>query len=245
MDPYWYLFLYALSTSHFFFLVSEVIKSPLYVSGWERYQAIYLLWLNSGSIAIVGISFAQVLTWMSMKNSYNSFRQLDDRIINSIANPLVQLMDKSQNNTIGEIFVGIYLMVLLLPIFFTHMISTMFIFIPITIIFACLWFGFMIWSGECRCHYRYNKCAKCPFYNRLSSISNPLAIIVLCRIIGTFSAIVVFQTFANYAAMFYSGMSWSDVIKNEFMNRDTRCYANAFINGLQVYNVGLAGLLLS
>ncbi len=40
-------------------------------------------------------------------------------------------------------------------------------------------------------------------------------------------------------------MSWAEAISAEWHNRNTDCYANALLNGLQAYSIGLAGSILS
>jgi hypothetical protein len=117
----------------------------------------------------------------------------------------------------------------LIIIYFTHMISSSIIFLPISSLIVLPWASTL---------YSINK-------GLMSRISYPLVIVISSRIFGTFLITIFLQTMTNCAAMFYGGMRWDKVIVNEFINRNTDCYANAFINGLQVYNVGLAGLLLS
>ncbi len=119
----------------------------------------------------------------------------------------------------------------LLPILITHVVSSQVIFIPLFLVILLI-YGPMFWWLRGEIHILFSK-------------FKLFSLLFFCRVIPSFLFLILFQTFTNFSIMFYSGESWAEVIKYEFLNRDTRCYANAFLNSLQVYNLGLAGLIFA
>jgi hypothetical protein len=254
-NAYMWLLLLAYSVFHFGFIVHEVFRSPLYSSGWQRFQAIYALWLNSGTMAVVAVTMTQFLTivasdfvdWDRIRplcSTNNSQPSSDDqrsrkpaiigdmRLI-SVVVPLLGILGEDFDNlAVGLTFLP---WALLLPPLFTMWVPSLVVFAPISMLFMLLWGGTIV---------------VCSILGKTLNIrtNKPLCTIITMtgRLIGSFLVIVIVQLWTNYAILFYSGnYSWPEVMSFEYRSRNVDCYVNALLNKLQLYNLGLAGVVLS
>jgi hypothetical protein len=142
MDPYYFLLVYFASVLHFFYIVYEVCTSPLYsdFSGWKKYEVLFALWLNSGSVEIHCFSAVQLLVGAFAKE-VGRFDEIksEDKVLESIATPLSALVDDEELAWWYHV-----IPVFLLPILITHIVSSSVIFIPLfLLIFLIL--GCVIW----------------------------------------------------------------------------------------------------
>lgn len=242
-DPYWFLLLYATSIAHFVYIAQHVTTSPLYATGWQRYEAVYMTWLNSGTIEVVGIYLTQCTTMVAILKWANATDEAArdrgaaplpkalESTIWSIAAPLVNLSNCSQEAA-AQVTVAMSLP--LLPYFFTHLIPGLIVFLPMLLLW-CFGFGLLAWFVK--------RGFDSPrlFQRRVRMVAS----VVVVRVAGTFLVVVSLQTFTNYMVLLGQGKRWDRVVVEEFSNRQTLCYANALLNQVGVYSAGLTGLLLS
>jgi hypothetical protein len=260
-DPVYYTILYISAIAHFVYIVVTVCTSSLYqdFSGWRKYETIYALWLNSGTIEVMCFIYGQFAvtafcgTEMEQRgkgvaslpyysgqfsnkmgapwvNWANAFSDVLDKISECCCRCCLCLTPVLAFHDCESALAAITAFPLfVLPIFFTHILPAWFIFIPVFLLILLVWLGlaFAAVRGWLR-----------PF-----GLILPMFVL---RVAGFMCVFIFFQTFTNYAIMFYSGeYSWDEVIKYEILHRSTNCYFNAFVNGLQGYNVALAGLVFS
>jgi hypothetical protein len=191
MDPYLFLLLYFASVLHFFYIVYEVCSSPLYsdFSGWKRYEVLFALWLNSGSVEIHCFSWVQLFLG-DFAVKFGKLEQIEGKhnVFQLIAAPLSALVDDKFATKAHLI------PVFLLPILITHIVSSVIIFIPLFLVIFVIYFGLILWwffkSGQVEVQFGKFKL---------------FSLLLIFRVIPSFLFLILFQTFTNFSIMFYSG----------------------------------------
>ena len=243
MDAYWFMLLYSLSIAHFIFIAVGVCNSPLHRTGWQQYEAIYLMWLNSGTVHVMAIGLAQFLCYAVMHrwwlDGWVRRADLEDRdtvaaartvmrTIDSIALPMTRL---EAGVGVAWLYAHGPLMLPLMPVLLTHVVPALVIFLPMFLPWlaaaSLLFFALVRHKGSYATHAR------------------TVCTVLVTRVAGSLAVVIAVQTAANYAALLYGGMRWDRVVSHEWAARSTACYLNALVNGLQMYVSGLVGLLLS
>lgn len=241
-DPSFFLFLFIAVHAHFIFLVYEVVAGETFpnMSGWKRYETIYALWLQSGTIEVLCFLYMQFpvavfLIEMAIQDFWEHrevARDLSRFLLERMLFPLSFVANERLEDAHYCSRAVTCIPVVLLPVVFTHVIAAVVIFFPIVILLVIVAFAALrLTATFTQGNYTLTWKVKFGF--------------LAYRVIFCFCVVVFIQTLTNYSIMFYGGMSWPDVIKNEFMNRNSECFANSFLNGIQTANVGLAGLILS
>lgn len=238
MDPMWYSMLVTATVVHFGYLAYEVTVSPLYAqsSHWQRYEALYLLWFNSGTLLTLLPFFSQLTTYFFFKKTAEDLHyKVADNQVEAVLFPLVGVPGDEIITCKHYLFAFVYgvAVALLLPPFVTHIIPCLIAFLPITlaaILISVIGFCFSLALSVCLPLQRWWVVA---------------LLAVACRATGTVATLVAFQTMANYAVLFYGGVRWDHAVSIDFTIRQTKCWANAFANNIEVYNVALVGLVLS
>lgn len=238
MDPYWWFVLYVVAVVHLVYLCYQVNIAVQFIGNedlWQRYEAVNLMWIYSGTVPVLTIWFAQLPTLMLIKNRGN--REVDkikflELLTMRIAFPFVYFRPEGETGLLKYVGAQILASLPLLPFFITHVVPGLFIFLPIAILIILAAKAFLVVVKN------LPQCIK-------DSMTAQVPFILLARIVGGTLSVFVFQTFGTYAVLFYRGDSWVDAISSEYAFRSTACYVNAFLNSLQPYDVGLIGLLLS
>jgi len=248
MNFYWYLVLYVFAMVHYVYLIYEVCQNPAVLGGWNKFLALHLLWFNSGTVDVLGIALAQMITGAACAWLLPGAGAADESVLASAAFSIIMPMASSyitkdlqeghytsRDNTYLKVAFA-HLIFFPLPL----LVPTLLMVIPMLVVFFPMTLAMiLIWTVIVRGLNRRKE--------TLKNLSLPsLAVIIfVSRIIGTFLISIMFQTAANYAVLFYSGLGWTDTIRTEFQLRDTKCYFNALLNSVQMANIGFTGLFLS
>ena len=240
MNAYWYMVLYVFTMVHYGYIIYVVCDNHAGLTGWNKVLAMHLLWLNSGTVGVLGISPAQLVTWGTIQQYLD---RLDTQTLGeegkkrgsvlyramiSIAMPLITVLDDEKTATFFHLL--IFSLPLLVPTLLM-VVPMLVVFLPMTLSAILVWVLILL------------------FVERDSKVVSSLASlalrVLLSRIVGQFLIMILFQTAANYAFLYYSGMGWMDTIRTEYHLRNTKCYVNSLLNFAQLANIGFAGLLLS
>lgn len=260
-DAYWYAFLWLLTITNLALKIYVVcFQSERYANAsvFQKYEAVYLLWLNSGTIQVLCLFYVQILngtvgatfiTNAKCPKSERSFLGDGERsILAKMVIPLGSL------NLFGErnaLMAHVWLLPLpLLPIFLTHVLPGLIIFFPVPFVMLSIWF----WSGKIFDKY---------YSRRRFSKRMQVFLLMLFRVLSNFVAMVLFLTLCTYSTLMYSKISsftdifsrsssmgenvplWVEIIVTEFTRRNSLCYANSVSNSIQAYNLGFASMLLN
>jgi len=240
MNGYWYMVLYVFAMGHYVYIIYEVRQYHAGLTDWNKFLAIHLLWFNSGTVAVLGICLVQFMTHLSMQAGLENvlgkkyfLEQPDNSVLRRSLYSIVAPLITSVNDE--GLAIAFHVVIFPLPL----LAPTLLMVIPMLVVFlpmalAVLFLWFLIFAIALHISTR-----------KTISLSSLALAVFMCRILCTFLIMSLFQTAVNYAVLFYSGMGWTDTIRNEFQLRDTKCYFNALLNSVQLANIGFAGLFLS
>lgn len=232
------LFLFAIF--NFISINVDAFTSMVFTSNWQRYQAVYALWLNSSTVQLLLIYFCNVFVHVSFKQfivipSTEELKTDQESIELAAQTLLFPLSDSTRPaNAFWANLVHLILLPLpLLPVLFTHIIPMMVVFFPITLLFVMMFP--VLASGAL---FLVNR------VNVRKNVTGLAVLLVYTRLAGMFLVCCFVQAMMTYGIFFYGGMRWDKVVATEFMNRDEVCYANALLNDMFLYKLSLAALIL-
>lgn len=229
MDWYYYLGLYMIAHVHFFIIIHEVHSSAgPDMSTWDMYTKEYLLWVNSGTIQVLGYSWCQSSLWLVMKQQQRELPPLPENCVQPMEN-LVNSMIIPMSRHPFAAFVIHYLPFFVIPVFWTHVVPGLIVYSPLTAFLAVVYLVPGLLSMA---------------FGRMGTLKGVL-LLILMRVACNSATVSLFQTQVNFMTLLYQGHNWLDVPAMEYNSRSGKCYAAALTNKLQLYNIGFAGLILS
>jgi hypothetical protein len=196
---------------------------------------------------VLGVSWCNLFIALVIQNMIRLGDDQESRkikhAVGSIAFPFRSLFSDDESFTVGALLHILALPIPLLPVFLTHIIPALFVFLPITLIYVVI---------AVICFVMAETLEESPLASQDTSDTSSrfhyirmVIFMILSRVIGCFIVSCFVQTMNTYAIFFYSGQRWDTVIRTEFMNRDETCYANALMNEMYLYQLSLVASILN
>jgi len=205
-----------LTSNRFLLIFSVLLQFVLFIhvcatgqatTSWDRYEEIYCTFLNSG---MPGTYIAFLLTFGAGAEDEDVTERLGGKITFNIIRYLF-FLDTA----------------LLLPPLITHIIPMIVIYCWVVVI-GIIVLG-LLYIGMYMAIPRIGK-SLCGWEKNASMV---LQGIFMIKFASLFVVTILFQTFINYGAIFYSGHNYVDTIADEFNLRSTSCYLQNVVSDVQ------------
>lgn len=225
-----FLAMYSISIANLIFSVVSVHQSSTsaFTTPWERYDAVCLMWINSGAVAVGGLGYCMLASAVAVVLALD----VRDETCLLVSLPLLQLLpsDKRSSSSMSYwfiVFAHMFLVPLpLFPMFATHIVPGWLIFFPTSMPMIAVQ---LLLAGVAALLFIIDKHFSEKFLRVWKRF--PIFFLLVTRVYGSVAALVLCQTMCSYASMFYRGAPWVDVIFDEYRDRNTVCYFSAFASG--------------